>query len=506
MTDPMELRVVGGYAPPPSGSGGSLTPEQLSSIRSEADLVALPASPLATLPLVEDRRGRRHVLIRTGEGSILLPYISPPGAGRAAQPDNGTRSAGSSGDTTAAPADQSPLALAVQAIQSFLTGGGTPATPAATPVPLPSDLDNPPPLTGPAEDLSAPASNRGTWAPDQNPVSSFLSSLASFHVTGRISSAAADSILGKPDADSGAEDILAHEYATQVLSEAQGMALESAVALVKGDGMVAPDLVAKVEEFFAGTSSSAQHPALRVCDADLKGNAIAAGACSVEIECMPAAREGDPVMQKGVLVAGGIGNVLVAGQPIGRAMTSASAEAMFMDGACSVLVGDEPPPPKEPPKTPPVDVSSQRKSGQEQLDHRLLFPVPPVIKQLFVDEKTQNWLLLGGLIDLGSPEVPGAGTTLTWWIPDRILGWDMSKFFVFHDSEFFKKDWTLADFDEVFSTEIEAFRKGLQPDPIHLALQVIYSSATTIVGTLKMLYFTVEAALQAMLGIDKESK
>src|SRR5262249_29640575 len=53
--------------------------------------------------------------------------------------------------------------------------------------------------------------------------------------------------------------------------------------------------------------------------------------------------------------------------------------------------------------------------------------------------KEGNWYLFGGLIDLGSPENPGAGTghmrgpIADWITPDRIGPYRMNDYFVLHD-------------------------------------------------------------------------
>lgn len=101
--------------------------------------------------------------------------------------------------------------------------------------------------------------------------------------------------------------------------------------------------------------------------------------------------------------------------------------------------------------------------------------------------KPGNWYLLGGLVDLGSPVMPGAGTGSTWWVPDKIFGMDMSSYFVPHDWKFHPSDvahkyepWKL--FTEA---EIPAFLSGLAAtggNPVHAGLQVIYSGATTSVA------------------------
>ncbi|MEO6039838.1 MAG: PAAR domain-containing protein, partial [Saprospiraceae bacterium] len=48
-------------------------------------------------------------------------------------------------------------------------------------------------------------------------------------------------------------------------------------------------------------------------------------------------------------------------------------------------------------------------------------------------ETQGHWYLFGGLVDLGSPNFPGAGTGTYWFIPDTICGLDMSPYFFQHD-------------------------------------------------------------------------
>lgn len=99
---------------------------------------------------------------------------------------------------------------------------------------------------------------------------------------------------------------------------------------------------------------------------------------------------------------------------------------------------------------------------------------------LGISAEKGHWYLFGGLIDLGSPEMPGAGTGFTWWVPDRILWMDMSNYFVYHDRHF--NPTTLSNLDKDLSVELEAFRRGLTYDPMHISLQVLYSFFTTSVA------------------------
>jgi hypothetical protein len=99
-----------------------------------------------------------------------------------------------------------------------------------------------------------------------------------------------------------------------------------------------------------------------------------------------------------------------------------------------------------------------------------------------IKEKEGNVYLLGGLIDLGSPEMPGAGNTWAWWVPDRLLNMDMSPYYDYHDKEYYGSNVGLSDLGTILSHELEAFRAGATLNPLQLPLQAIYSAATTAVG------------------------
>lgn len=104
--------------------------------------------------------------------------------------------------------------------------------------------------------------------------------------------------------------------------------------------------------------------------------------------------------------------------------------------------------------------------------------------------KSGNWYLLGGWINLGSPEKPGAGTGSTWFVPDILFGMDMSKFFIAHDWRFrpdwaeFTKDWN-GWFLHWMEAEWPAFLAGWNShgyNPVGLLFQVVYSFATSAAG------------------------
>lgn len=122
--------------------------------------------------------------------------------------------------------------------------------------------------------------------------------------------------------------------------------------------------------------------------------------------------------------------------------------------------------------------------------------IPDGIKETFVADKQDatdgnffgmklkegNVYLFGGLIDLGSPEMPGAGTASTWWVPDRIFNMDFSPYYDHHDLHYYGSNVTLADLKLILGTEAESFAKGLSTNPLQLPFQAIYSAATTLVG------------------------
>ncbi|MCA9072556.1 MAG: hypothetical protein KDA84_26715, partial [Planctomycetaceae bacterium] len=93
-----------------------------------------------------------------------------------------------------------------------------------------------------------------------------------------------------------------------------------------------------------------------------------------------------------------------------------------------------------------------------------------------------NVYLLRGLIDLGSPEWPGAGTGGTWYVPDRIGPWDFETYFVAHDWAFSPQ--SLRDLESIFQVELHAFSVSVEADPTILPLQTIYSAATTSAGVI----------------------
>lgn len=107
-----------------------------------------------------------------------------------------------------------------------------------------------------------------------------------------------------------------------------------------------------------------------------------------------------------------------------------------------------------------------------------------------VPQKAGNWYAFGGLIDFGAPGVPGAGNGTIWFVPNRVLGADMTAFFDYHDRNYYHKNdggkpTTLADIGKILDVEWGSFMAGISAEgagPLTLALQMVYSTATTAIG------------------------
>jgi hypothetical protein len=139
-----------------------------------------------------------------------------------------------------------------------------------------------------------------------------------------------------------------------------------------------------------------------------------------------------------------------------------------------------------------------------------LWTVPAGIREVFVagsgrsvgeffgmKQKEGNWYLFGGLIDLGSPEMPGAGAGgNAWWVPDKIFGMDFSKYYDYHDKHYYGNDVRLGDMGKILGLEANAFWEGLGSNPLQWPFQALYSGATTTVGTLTAL----DNSLKDILG------
>jgi hypothetical protein len=91
-----------------------------------------------------------------------------------------------------------------------------------------------------------------------------------------------------------------------------------------------------------------------------------------------------------------------------------------------------------------------------------------------------KWSVLWGAIELGSPQEPGAGTKGSWWVPDKVFGYDMSPYYLLHD-RIFDDDRSLGDIQRSLGVEATSFGAGVlgRPSAGLLLLQTIYSSVTT---------------------------
>lgn len=108
---------------------------------------------------------------------------------------------------------------------------------------------------------------------------------------------------------------------------------------------------------------------------------------------------------------------------------------------------------------------------------------------LFTPEKPGNWYLLGGLIDLGAPYFPGAGTGSIWFIPDKLFGFDMSSLYTIHDwlyapdATLYSKDW-YGWFHHWINVEWTSLQQISRhwPNPIGMLFHAAYSMATSLQG------------------------
>lgn len=125
----------------------------------------------------------------------------------------------------------------------------------------------------------------------------------------------------------------------------------------------------------------------------------------------------------------------------------------------------------------------------------------PSIGNFFgIEQKDGNAYLFGGLVDLGSPKTPGAGTASTWWVPDRILHADMSRYFDFHDRDYYGNDVRLSDLGQIFRHEWDSLRAGATFDPLQLPIQALYSAATTTFGVSTATYNSVNDFFSEVFG------
>ena len=118
-----------------------------------------------------------------------------------------------------------------------------------------------------------------------------------------------------------------------------------------------------------------------------------------------------------------------------------------------------------------------------------------------IEQKEGNAYLFGGLIDLGSPGMPGAGTASTWWVPDRILNADMSPYYDKHDRDYYGDDVRLGDLGRILGHELDSLRSGSTWNPLQLPLQALYSAATTVEGVGKATFNSLGDAMSELFGI-----
>lgn len=288
--------------------------------------------------------------------------------------------------------------------------------------------------------------------------------------------------------------------------------------------------------------------ALREGDADKNGNPILKGCPTVLIEGKPAAREKDPVRAPGTILKFGALKTLIGGPALhaARVKDTESAVDGFEQGACKTQIGGpstnpNPPlpdklrkwaqerglpydkmrshtadPSKVMSKEPgyyysPIDGEwriwdgegwSASLSEYENLGDFEAFGVDfgsifenesgsgtlnTLLQKFGLDwfkERPGNWYLLGGLIDLGSPKFPGAGTGgISWLVPDKIFGLHMGPLYTPHDWRFDPSN-PANTLLNVLTVEVESLTGALAStrNPIHWALFVIYILATMTTG------------------------
>jgi hypothetical protein len=273
-----------------------------------------------------------------------------------------------------------------------------------------------------------------------------------------------------------------------------------------------------------------ESPALRVCDPDDKTNAILEGCCSVLIEGKPAARIGDKVDKAGVICIYGARGVRIGGLDAARVDktlaglgygTHSQAKGSFLEGAARTLIGG----PTDRPASDPPPIPKQWSEDQTGIPHDQKFPFepnktgpgnPPRTESGYsFDELKGEWIMWNKdhgwsstLLEharvgfrpgwtlwdpekdpgvwvlgtpLGSPEWPGAGTSSTWWVPDRLWGLDMGTYWRLHDWLFGPGHPNVAlDPGRVLQVEWEAFTAGMSWNPLRWIPQLVYSGATTI--------------------------
>lgn len=114
---------------------------------------------------------------------------------------------------------------------------------------------------------------------------------------------------------------------------------------------------------------------------------------------------------------------------------------------------------------------------------KTLFGIENVATEAEAAQGIENWELLWGAIEIGGPQEPRAGAADSWWIPDKVFGYDMADFYLYHDQHF-DDDRNLSQLDTIFGVEAASFYQGLRRgfDPGRLVLQMLYSTFTTSVA------------------------
>lgn len=94
---------------------------------------------------------------------------------------------------------------------------------------------------------------------------------------------------------------------------------------------------------------------------------------------------------------------------------------------------------------------------------------------LFGGNMDEGYSMLWGLIKLGSPKYPGAGTHGIWWIPDELFGYDMSNLYAQHDAEA-EMDGGPGNLPHAMLNDLRIYLQSIARarDPIHAALTAVY--------------------------------
>lgn len=114
---------------------------------------------------------------------------------------------------------------------------------------------------------------------------------------------------------------------------------------------------------------------------------------------------------------------------------------------------------------------------------KTLFGIENVATPAEAAQGIENWELLWGAIEIGGPQEPRAGAADSWWIPDKVFGYNMADFYLYHDQHF-NDDRNLSQLDTILGVEAASFYQGLRRgfDPGRLILQMLYSTFTTSVA------------------------